>query len=285
PPGGGFGGAPPGGGFGGPPPGGGFGGPPPGGGGFGGPPPGGGFGGPPPGGGGFGGAPPGGGFGGPPPGGGFGGPPPGGGGFGGPPGGPGFGAAAGGALAGAIGGGNRPTVRNPIVTYLIAISGFIALRVIGSILLAVIPMSMWGLIGLLLNLLNLASYLLFSFVIFGMVNELQGFVGGAFPAWHVFIPFYGWFLGFTKIREMMGEARMRAGAPGEVKHVLLYVFFLPYAMAADLSDVAQGGGAGAPMGGPGFGGPPPGGGFGGPPPGGGFGGPPPGGGFGGPPQY
>jgi hypothetical protein len=157
------------------------------------------------------------------------------------------------AQAGLGGGGAGLKQRNPIVTMLIAISGFIAVNVIVRVLLVVLPVGLYGIVGLVGNLMNLAGYLLYCFVMFSMVGELQRHANdSSFPTWGMFVPIWGWILGFTKVRELITQSRQRAGLGGEARNIALYIFLAPFALAADINDLAGGGAPqmqGAPPGG------------------------------------
>jgi hypothetical protein len=229
---GGFGG-PPQGGFGGPPPGGqpGFGGPP------GGPPPGGqpGFGGPDPYAqqqGGFGGQP--GGYGGQQPG--YGQP------MGGPPQGQAMMPAGQGGLAGAMGafgaaaaGGGRPTKRNPVVTFLMAISGYIVIPILSTILALILPLALWAILGLILNLLYIGAYVVFCLIVGGMMKEAKAVTNDDVPGWVAFVPIYN----SIKSHELVTKAKQMMNAQTPPRHIVLYIFFLPWFLAADLNDIAQ----------------------------------------------
>ena len=234
-------GAPPGGGFGGPPPGGGFG-----------PPPGGGFG-PPPGGdpygqqpqGGFGGPPPGGGFGGPPqdynqvpqmgapmnaPQGGFGGPPPGGQ-FGA------LGPAAGGMMAGAMGGGGPgPQKRNPVMTILVPYGLWFIGPTLFGIIAGIVGV---GAIALLGNLCALAGMVLHGLIMHKMLGELKSVTGDTEIApWMMWLPGLSAIFGFLKVQPLMERTRQGRGL-GPSKPNWMYLLLPPFAFSSDLNDLAQ----------------------------------------------
>ena len=163
-----------------------------------------------------------------------------------------------------------------ILTYGVLIGGYL----IGMILaIAVSPFL--ALVG---NLIALVGVVLFLYFVIMMLFDLKKVTNDeSFMWWLVFIPCANYYLLWWLVPQQVAKAKQMAGLPDpSARNIVLYIFLTPFALAADLNDLAAPGSAmpAGPMGmggmpgfGGGFGGPPPGG----PPPGGpgGFGGPPP----------
>jgi hypothetical protein len=143
--------------------------------------------------------------------------------------------AAMGAFGAAAAGGARPTKRNPIVTYLISIAGFIALQILVNVLVFVLPLSMLGILSLVVNLLNIGAYVWFCLVISGMMKEAGAVVNEQLPAWLPFVPIYN----SIKAHELVTRAKPMAGSQVPARNIVLYVLFPSYFLAADLNDIAQ----------------------------------------------
>jgi len=199
--------------------------------------------------------------------------------------------------------------RNPIMVLILTqFAANILGQILTRILLAVLPVSAWGIVSIVGYLINILAIVLWLYFMKPMAEETK--TAAQDPSLNIWvailIPFYG--PGVVLYNAMVRAKQMAQKPPPKAQW--LYFIFPAFGLAHDLNDI-HGHGApgmpgmpgmggppmggppmgGPPMGGPPMGGPPPGG-FGGPPPGGappgGFGGgPPPGGappgGFGGPP--
>jgi hypothetical protein len=99
-------------------------------------------------------------------------------------------------------------------------------------------------------LFSLAGYLFFCFIMMGMVKELQAAENdSSFPGFANFVPIWNLIIWWSKVRALIAQAKQRRGIhPAEAKGIVWYIFFAPYALAADLNDLAGGGGAPPQMG-------------------------------------
>jgi len=182
-------------------------------------------------------------------------------------------------------------MRNPvmilILTYGLILGGYIISMLLGMVLNYSL---MW--LAMLGQLITLVGVVLFLYFVIMMLLDLKRVTNDeSFMWWLVFIPCANYYLLWWLAPQQVSKAKQMAGLPDtSARNIVLYIFLTPFALAADLNDLAApgsamppgpmgmgglGGGFGAPPGGPpglGMGGPPPQG----PPPGpGGFG--PPGG--------
>ena len=101
--------------------------------------------------------------------------------------------------------GQRPQIRNPIVT----------------LLMMFIPI--YGLI-----------------LFYGMIKELRDFTQDqGFFMWGWLIPCYSliWFL--SVLPAQVGKAKQMAGSPKPPRGAIVYLLLAPYALAADLNEVAD----------------------------------------------
>jgi hypothetical protein len=119
---------------------------------------------------------------------------------------------------------------------------------------------------------------LFLYFVVTMLFDLKKVTNDeSFMWWLLFIPCANYYLLWLLTPQQVAKAKQMAGLPNPVaRNIVLYIFLTPFALAADLNELAAPGSAmpAGPMGmggmGGGFGGPPMGG-----PPGLGMGGPPP----------
>ncbi len=82
------------------------------------------------------------------------------------------------------------------------------------------------------------------FAMLNMLGELRNYTGNQeITPWHLLIPYYNLYLLFVKVPKWMGEAKAKAGSPKPAMGGFMYFLVAPYAMAADLNDVAAGRGA------------------------------------------
>jgi hypothetical protein len=154
---------------------------------------------------------------------------------------PGFGAPPGGMMApggapmaaGAIG--PRPKRRNPWIVFLTPILCVVLGQIIGAVLAAAIdPMlalvgsliafvgSILGLVWLIMMLLDLKK-----------VSQDDGFMW-----WLLFIPCANYYLLWLLTPQTVTKAKQMAGLQVPARHIVLYIFFPLYALAADLNDLA-----------------------------------------------
>jgi hypothetical protein len=130
-----------------------------------------------------------------------------------------------------------PTRRNPLVTLLmpfaVILGGMFLSALVG---LALSPGLGW-LFGLLFVLAGSAWYVLLGVQ---MVGELRSVTRSEeLVWWPLVVPFYQlYFLAFVVPAQVV-RAKEILGVRSPAQHVLLYVFFWPFALASDLNDMAK----------------------------------------------
>ena len=109
-------------------------------------------------------------------------------------------------------------------------------QIIGGILGRITPML--GYVG---TLVALAGMGLTGFYLYQMLTELKNFTKNPdFTWWFAFIPCFGlYFLGFVLPPEVQRAKQMAGSTNQTTKHMVLYLFFPQFALAADLNDVAN----------------------------------------------
>jgi len=169
-------------------------------------------------------------------------------------------------------------MRNPTMILLLTYGVIFGASIVGTVLAFIIPF-----MGLIFNLVSFVGAVLLIYFLVMMLLDLQKVTNDpSFMWWLVFIPCANLYLLWMLAPAQVAKAKQMAGLPNPVaRGIVLYIFLAPYALAADLNDLAAPGSAppAGPLGlGGGFGAPP-GLGMGAPPPP----GPPPGPGGYGPP--
>ncbi len=135
------------------------------------------------------------------------------------------------------GAGVRPTVRNPIMTLLIPVGLAVIGNIVGSILVGVTEMALFGIIG---SLISLVGAVLGLMAIIKMTNELKSVTGNTgFAWWPIFIPFYNYYWMWILVPAEMNKAKQMRGIQTPARGIVVYFFLFLYAFAADLNDIAK----------------------------------------------
>jgi hypothetical protein len=133
-------------------------------------------------------------------------------------------------------GGKRPRMRNAVMTLLIPL----VILVVGPIVVGILA-GITGIAALayLANVFQLVGLVLFYLPLFQMVNEVRSVTRETpFPVWFLLIPIYGLILWLTKVPAEVGKAKQMVGATQPVRGIVVYFFFVLYALAADVNDIA-----------------------------------------------
>jgi hypothetical protein len=140
--------------------------------------------------------------------------------------------------AGAAAGGNRPSVRNPLMVLLIPMG-----VIFGSVILMIILNFIHYLLGTLMLLGVLAGSGLALFWFVQMVLELKSFLGPSDELnnnwWWMFVPCLGLYWILVPLPAAVTRAKQMAGVGREARSPVLYLFLAMYALAADLNEVAN----------------------------------------------
>jgi len=135
------------------------------------------------------------------------------------------------------GAGGRPTVRNPLMTFLIPI---LLMTVMPGIFTGIASATDIGAIALLGSLCSLAGAVLSLVSIIKMTNELKAVTGNAgFAWWPIFIPIYSIYWAWILVPQEMAKAKQMRGVQNPPRGIVVYIFLFLYAMAADLNDIAK----------------------------------------------
>jgi hypothetical protein len=148
-----------------------------------------------------------------------------------------FGQIQGGMGIGPGAGGNRPTLRNPIMTLLIPVAASVVGNIVGSVLVSITEIGALGLVG---SLISLVGAVLGLISVIKMTNELKGVTGNAgFAWWPIFIPIYGIYWSCIMVPAEMAKAKQMRGVQNPPRGLVVYLFLFLYAFAADLNDIAK----------------------------------------------
>ena len=135
--------------------------------------------------------------------------------------------------AGALG--PRPKRRNPWVVFLVPIALIMGGQILGGVLASLIdPMlamvgSLIAFVGMILTLVWMISMLL-------EVKKVTQ--DDSFMWWLVFIPCVNYYLLWWALPQQVTKAKQMAGLQTTSRHIVLYIFFLMYALPADLNELA-----------------------------------------------
>lgn len=140
----------------------------------------------------------------------------------------------------------RPTIRNPLMTFLkpiIFMFGGVIVSIIGSVLGGLLDLgfliAIFSLLGSLVQLVGLVYYYI---TIVKMHNELASVAPNLFPWWHYIIPYYNIYLMLLVVPKEVAQAKQAVGAREPARPWFMYILF-PYALASDLNDIARAQGA------------------------------------------
>jgi hypothetical protein len=155
------------------------------------------------------------------------------GGFGGPPGGA-MGSAFGGAM-GAPSAGGMPSIRNPLMTLLIP-----AGITVGGYVLGIVLGLIFGPLAYLVMLIALGG-IVFGFIsVYKMLGELKEVTKDPeFNWWFILIPYFNYYWIAVKVPEQVTRAKQMVRAQQPARGAVVYFFLLPYALAADLNEIAK----------------------------------------------
>lgn len=128
--------------------------------------------------------------------------------------------------------GQRPKKRNPVMTLVMVIGVYVVANILGGVLASATG------VALLSSVMSLVGYAFFCVIVGGMVTELKAFTGGDITPWWVWVPILNLFLLVAKVPAEMTKAKQMAGVQAPVKPVWMYFLFSPFALAADLNDLA-----------------------------------------------
>jgi hypothetical protein len=107
--------------------------------------------------------------------------------------------------------------------------------ILGGILAAVIDPSL-AFVGSLGNLVG-SVIILINF--YKMLNELKGVTNDPdFNWWWILIPCLNYYFLWVKVPEQVTKAKQMLGINQPARGIVLYIFLSPYALAADLNDMA-----------------------------------------------
>lgn len=177
--------------------------------------------------------------------------------YGAPPPAGGFGAAIGGLAAGMQGGlqqmgmagmagtnpmaggatGNRPQVRNALMTWLVPFGVMFGGNIVFSILAGITHIAALSFLGLLCFLAGVAMFVL---AVIKMVNELNTVTGNkAFPWIPAIIPIYSLLWWFSILPAEVAKAKQAAGVQQPARSGVMYLLLTTFSFASDLNDIAQ----------------------------------------------
>ncbi len=151
--------------------------------------------------------------------------------------------AAGGLIGGLLVGGTKPTVRNPMKTLLVPLGLLFGGAIIGSILSSILAMAI-GMVGALLgSLITLACILggsaLLLIAMIKMVNELKSVTrNDGFAWWPMFVPLYNYYWMWILLPQEVTNAKRTVGLQQPARPIVHYIFIAPYALAADINEIA-----------------------------------------------
>ena len=140
-------------------------------------------------------------------------------------------------IGGAAGAGGRPTERNALMTFLLPFGLIVVGNIVGSILVAVTEMALFGAVGSLVSLVGVVLYVVAAIK---MTNELKSVTGNeSFAWWPMFIPFYQYYWMWVMVPAEMAKAKQMKGVQQPPRGFVVYFFLFLYAFAADLNDLAK----------------------------------------------
>ena len=134
--------------------------------------------------------------------------------------------------------GQRPSRRNSVMllvlTYGLIFGGYIISMLLGMVLNYSL---MWlAMLGQLVALVGAVLFLVYSIL---MLLELKRVTNDeSFMWWLVFIPCANYYLLWWLTPLQVTKAKQMAGINIPARHIVLYIFLFPFALAADLNDLA-----------------------------------------------
>jgi len=131
--------------------------------------------------------------------------------------------------------GARPSQRNAVKTIAIAYGVYWVIAIVGGVLAGITG------VPVLANLLSLAAFILYGFMVKPMLLETQTASGNQdFKWWFQLIPLLNIYFDVLKIPELITQAKTQAGMIQQkpTRGIVFYLFLFPYALALDLNDLA-----------------------------------------------
>jgi hypothetical protein len=133
--------------------------------------------------------------------------------------------------------GGRPTVRNPLMTFLLPVGIIIFGNILGPILVSVTEMGVFALVG---SAISLVGAVLWIIAIVKMTGELKTVTNNpAFAWWPALVPIYQLYWAVIMLPAEMTRAKQMRGVQTPTRGLVVYLFLLLYAYAADLNDIAK----------------------------------------------
>jgi hypothetical protein len=131
----------------------------------------------------------------------------------------------------------KPTLRNPLMTLLIPSGLALGGNVLGTILMSTTDMGWLRIAG---TVAQIAGAVLTIVAIVRMTRELRAVTGDyGFAWWPTFVPIYNIFWAVSALPDEIRRAKKIAGVQAPTRSGVVYFFFLLYAFAADLNDIAR----------------------------------------------
>jgi hypothetical protein len=134
--------------------------------------------------------------------------------------------------------GQRPTRRNPVMLLVLTYGLIIGGYVLSSLLAMVLNYSLLWL-AMLVQLVALVGAVLFLVYSILMLLELKRVTQDeSFMWWLVFIPCANYYLLWWLTPLQVTKAKQMAGLNTPARNIVLYIFLFPFALAADLNELA-----------------------------------------------
>lgn len=94
-------------------------------------------------------------------------------------------------------------------------------------------------LGALAGLGVLGAVFLSLYWVINMLLELRDYTRDPdFNWWFIFVPFLNWYFAWALLPDQMRRAKGSIQHPTPTRSAIVYFFLLPYALAADLNDLA-----------------------------------------------
>jgi hypothetical protein len=129
-----------------------------------------------------------------------------------------------------------PRRRNALMTLLLPLAVMFG----GSILGVILAVAITPTLGIVSTLAVLGGAIWYLVLTIQMCNELKAVTGNPkFAWWPVLIPIYQYYWLLVLLPQEVGRAKQMRGVQAPVRHIILYFFFGPWALASDLNDLAR----------------------------------------------
>lgn len=127
-----------------------------------------------------------------------------------------------------------PTRRNALMTLLGPMLVAIAGGIVVGVLLYFVP-----LLAPLASLPGLVASVWYLIVAIRMIRELQVAAHEPLPWWPIFVPLYNLYWMWLRVPQQVAKAKQNLGVGRPPCHILLYIFFWPFALATDLNEMVR----------------------------------------------